>query len=100
MKTLYKWIGNRAFDPTMLTRPKLSLNLAAEDLVIISSFLKTRLSLSVNCDILSDVSCWCVQELMHPNAKRRPLADDLLKHPIFCRRTLGMNLSDEITALT
>jgi hypothetical protein len=60
MKTLYNWIGNRAFDPTMLTRPKLPLNLAAEDLVIISLFLKTRLSFSVNCDILSDVSCWCL----------------------------------------
>ncbi len=41
-----------------------------------------------------------VQELMHPNAKRRPLADDVLKHPIFSRQTLGMNLSEEITALT
>ncbi len=41
-----------------------------------------------------------VQELMHPNAKRRPLADDVLKHPIFSGQTLGMNLSEEITALT
>ncbi|KAH8953595.1 hypothetical protein BDL97_08G036100 [Sphagnum fallax] len=41
-----------------------------------------------------------LKELMHPNAKRRPLADDVLKHPIFSGQTLGMNLSEEITALT